>query len=116
MHPDIDGTNLFGANYITSGDSGAGLTPARVLAKLLGAGGAFILLLQLFMAITSTGSAEIIAASSILTYDIYYEYVNPELKDRRQKLRRIFYTIVQKHVPGSAGTDVMANPDQETEL
>ena len=31
-----------------------------------GQGGAFILLLQLFMAITSTGSAEIIAVSSLI--------------------------------------------------
>ncbi|CAE8619646.1 unnamed protein product, partial [Polarella glacialis] len=51
-----------------------------VLSKVMGSSGAFILLLQLFMAITSTGSAEIIAVSSILTYDIYYTYLNPELK------------------------------------
>jgi len=113
-HPDIDGQ--FGAYYIDGGASSSGLTPARVLSHILGPGGAFILLLQLFMAITSTGSAEIIAVSSILTYDIYYEYINPELKTRREKLRRIFYTLVQKFVSGSPGTDVMANPDQETEL
>merc|ERR1719161_1430794 len=77
-HPDIDGK--FGAYYIDGGASSSGLTPARGLSEVLGPGGAFILLLQLFMAITSTGSAEIIAVSSILTYDIYYEYINPELK------------------------------------
>jgi uncharacterized membrane protein len=32
---------------------------------------------MLFMAITSTGSAEIIAVSSILTYDVYRKYINP---------------------------------------
>merc|ERR1719401_1397423 len=89
-HPDL------GPLYLTAAASGQGLTPARVLAHILGSAGAFILLLQLFMAITSTGSAEIIAVSSILTYDLYYEYINPELKFRREKLRRIFYTIVQK--------------------
>jgi len=47
------------------------------------------------MAITSTGSAEIIAVSSILTYDIYYEYINPELKSRRENLRRVFYAAVE---------------------
>jgi hypothetical protein len=46
------------------------------------------------MAITSTGSAEIIAVSSILTYDIYYEYINPELKQRREGLRKIFQEAV----------------------
>lgn len=83
-----------GSLYITAAASGSGLTPARVLAHILGPGGAFILLLQLFMAITSTGSAEIIAVSSILTYDVYYEYINPELKFRREALRAIFHKAV----------------------
>jgi len=113
-HPDIDGQ--FGAYYIDGAASSSGLTPARVLSHILGPGGAFILLLQLFMAITSTGSAEIIAVSSILTYDIYYEYINPELKTRREKLRRIFYTIAQKHVSGSPGIDVVAEPDKEAQV
>merc|ERR1719159_30910 len=115
-HPDIDGK--FGAYYIDAGASSAGLTPARVLSHILGPGGAFILLLQLFMAITSTGSAEIIAVSSILTYDIYYEYVNPELKTRREKLRRIFYSVVQRHCTSSSGgiVDVVANPEREAEV
>jgi Na+/proline symporter len=110
-HPDIDGR--FGAYYIDGAASSNGLTPARVLSHILGPGGAFILLLQLFMAITSTGSAEIIAVSSILTYDIYYEYINPELKSRREKLRRIFYTIAQKYAGIVGGVDVVQNPDQE---
>merc|ERR1719214_429429 len=83
-HPDL------GPLYIDAGASGRGLTPARAMAHILGSGGAFLLLLQLFMAITSTGSAEIIAVSSILTYDIYYEYINPELKQRRVHLRKAF--------------------------
>merc|ERR1719401_1263676 len=88
-HPDL------GPLYLTAQASGQGLTPARVLAHILGTGGAFILLLQLFMAVTSTGSAEIIAVSSILTYDVYYEYINPELKQRREGLRQIFNTAVK---------------------
>merc|ERR1719331_1577718 len=97
-HPEL------GPLYLDAGASGSGLTPARVLAHILGSGGAFILLLQLFMAITSTGSAEIIAVSSILTYDVYYEYINPELKNRRESLKSIFYTAVQKYV-GEGGKD-----------
>lgn len=92
LHTGIQGA--FGARYIDGAASSAGLTPARVLSKVLGPFGAFILLLQLFMAITSTGSAEIIAVSSILTYDVYYEYVNPELKQRRERLRRLFYSTI----------------------
>merc|ERR1711964_160511 len=37
------------------------------------------------------GSAEIIAVSSILTYDIYYTYIHPELKNWREALRKVFY-------------------------
>merc|ERR1719506_2628821 len=80
--------------FIDAGSSGAGLTPARVLAHILGSFGAFLLLLQLFMAVCSTGSAEIIAVSSILTYDIYYTYINPELKHHREGLRSMFYSAV----------------------
>merc|ERR1719241_25555 len=37
-------------------------------------------LIQLFMAITSTGSAELIAVSSLVTYDIYLPYIRPQAK------------------------------------
>ena len=37
-----------------------------------------MILTMLFMAIVSTGSAESIAVSSLVTYDIYREYINPE--------------------------------------
>merc|ERR1719277_1448621 len=110
-HPDINGK--FGSRYIDGGASGSGLTPARVLSEILGPFGSFILLLQLFMAITSTGSAEIIAVSSILTYDVYYEYINPELKARREKLRWSFYTIIQKFTgEGTSIVDLKQNPSQ----
>ena len=33
---------------------------------------------MLFMAIVSTGSAESIAVSSLVAYDIYRQYINPE--------------------------------------
>jgi len=111
-----DGSVLTGPNYITENDSSVGLTPARVLTKVLGSGGAFILLLQLFMAITSTGSAEIIAVSSILTYDVYYEYINPELKSRREKLRRIFYNVIQGFTSANTKVDLFAQPDKEQEI
>jgi hypothetical protein len=95
-HPDMDGG--IGAGYITMALSGAGLTPPRVLSYTIGSFGTFLLLLQLFMAITSTGCAEIMAVASILTYDVYYPYLNPELKLRRERMRRIFYSEVQAFV------------------
>lgn len=35
------------------------------------------MLLMVFMAVTSCGSAELIAVSSLLTYDVYHTYLNP---------------------------------------
>lgn len=87
-HPDIQGS--FGAHYITAGVSGIGLTPGKVVAFVLGPFGAFLVLLQLFAAISSTGAAEILAVSSILTYDVYYEYIHPALKVKRSKKREVF--------------------------
>merc|ERR1719352_2185886 len=83
-----------GASHITANDSGSGLTPARVAVEILGPAGAWILLVMLFMAIVSTGCAEIIAVATIMTYDVYCEYLNPELKGDRMKNRQIFYACL----------------------
>ena len=32
--------------------------------------------------------------SSILTYDVYYTYLNPELKERREATRALFFATV----------------------
>jgi Na+/proline symporter len=40
---------------------------------MAGQGGAWVLLIMLFMAIVSTGCAEIIAVATIMTYDVYCE-------------------------------------------
>lgn len=63
---------------ITSGEAGSGLVPPAVAVDLLGDSGAVLILIMLFMAIVSTGSAESIAVSSLVAYDIYREYINPE--------------------------------------
>lgn len=44
----------------------------------MGDTGAVLILIMLFMAVVSTGSAESNAVSSLVTYDMYREYVNPE--------------------------------------
>jgi len=59
-------------------EAGAGLVPPAVASHLLGDIGAVLILIMLFMAIVSTGSAESIAVSSLVSYDIYREYINPE--------------------------------------
>lgn len=63
---------------ITAGEAGSGLVPPAVAYELLGNTGAVLILIMLFMAIVSTGSAESIAVSSLVAYDIYREYINPE--------------------------------------
>ena len=56
---------------LTPADVSAGLPASAAAAALLGKAGATILLILLFLAVTSASSAELIAVSSILTYDIY---------------------------------------------
>jgi len=63
---------------ITADEAGSGLVPPAVADYLLGDMGAVLILIMLFMAIVSTGSAESIAVSSLVSYDIYREYMNPE--------------------------------------
>jgi hypothetical protein len=63
---------------ITSDEAGSGLVPPAVAFELLGDTGAILILIMLFMAIVSTGSAESIAVSSLIAYDVYRQYINPE--------------------------------------
>ena len=61
----------------------AGLTLPYAAVALHGSGGAVATLLVVFMAVTSAFSAQLIAVSSILTYDIYATYINPSASGRR---------------------------------
>ena len=63
---------------ITKDEAGSGLVPPAVAYHLMGNAGSFLILTMLFMAIVSTGSAESIAVSSLVAYDVYREYINPE--------------------------------------
>jgi SSS family transporter len=58
-------------------EAGAGLVPPAAAVHFWGKGGGVAMLIMLFMAVTATGSAELIAVSSICTYDIYRVYINP---------------------------------------
>ena len=52
-----------------------GLVPALIAQKLLGRSGEFLICVMILMAITSTGSAEVMAVVSILVYDVYQIYL-----------------------------------------
>ncbi|KAH2980309.1 hypothetical protein KXW58_002868 [Aspergillus fumigatus] len=55
----------------------AGLSAPATAITLLGQGGAVLMLILLFMAVTSSTSAELIAVSSLLTFDVYKTYFRP---------------------------------------
>ena len=62
---------------MTQAQVSAGLSAPFAATALLGKGGAVALLIVLFMAVTSCASAELIAVSSILTFDIFKTYIRP---------------------------------------
>ena len=70
-------------NLPSESDISAGLASALSASALLGTHGAVALLLSLFLAVTSCASAELIAVSSILTFDIYKSYFHPEASPSR---------------------------------
>lgn len=63
---------------ITGDEAGKGLVPPAVAIHLFGSGGAWLILIMLFMAVTSTGAAEQIAVSSLVAYDVFRTYIKPE--------------------------------------
>jgi len=64
-------------NRMDPADVSAGLVVPNAATALLGKSGAFAVLVLVFMAVTSASSAELIAVSSIFTYDIYRTYIHP---------------------------------------
>ncbi|MBT7780863.1 MAG: sodium:solute symporter family protein [Nitrosopumilus sp.] len=62
---------------ITMQQAQMGLVVPAAATALMGEVGAILVLTMLFMAVTSAGSAELIAVSSIVTYDLYRTYKNP---------------------------------------
>jgi SSS family transporter len=68
---------------MSASEVSAGLALPYAAVALLGSGGAVATLLMVFMAVTSASSAELIAVSSIFTYDIYRGYINPNASGRR---------------------------------
>ncbi|KAI1320322.1 Na+/solute symporter [Xylariaceae sp. FL0255] len=70
-------------NRMTSDEVSAGLVLPYAAVALLGKGGAIATLLLVFLAVTSATSSELIAVSSIFTYDLYRTYFKPEASGKR---------------------------------
>jgi urea-proton symporter len=62
---------------ITQDEADAGLVPPAAAFVLLGNSGSILILVMLFMAVTSAASGEQIAVSSLIAFDVYRTYLNP---------------------------------------
>lgn len=71
---------------MTSAEVSAGLVLPNAAVALLGKGGAVCSLLMVFMAVTSAMSAELIAISTVFTYDVYRSYINPTASGKKLML------------------------------
>lgn len=94
-------------NLLTSAEIGAGFVMPYTVKALLGTGGAVAMMLLLFMAVTSTVSSSMIAVSSIISFDIYRTYINPEATDRQ--VLRVSHLGVVFHGLFIAGFALMLN-------
>jgi Na+/proline symporter len=62
---------------LSAAQVGGGFSAPATAIALMGKNGAALMLLVLFMAVTSSVSAELIAVSSLWTFDVYKLYINP---------------------------------------
>lgn len=67
---------------LTDQETSDGLPLGYAALAVAGKGGAVGVVVIIFMAVTSTCSAQIIAVSSIVSSDIYHTYINPTAKDK----------------------------------
>jgi SSS family transporter len=68
---------------LTPEEISSGLVAPFAASKILGDVGAILILTMLFTAVASAGSAELVAVSSLLTYDIYRTYKKPSATGRQ---------------------------------
>ncbi|WRT64851.1 uncharacterized protein IL334_001787 [Kwoniella shivajii] len=68
---------------LSASEVGAGLPAVKAAAALMGQSGAIAMLILLFLAVTSACSAEQIAVSSLLTYDVYGVYIVPNPSEKQ---------------------------------
>lgn len=62
---------------LSAADISAGLPAPAAAAALLGKSGAAAMLVLLYLAVTSSSAAQLIAVSSVLTFDVYQPYIRP---------------------------------------
>ncbi|CAO2166594.1 unnamed protein product [Urochloa humidicola] len=77
---------------LTRDEAAKGLVPAATATVLMGKPGSILLLTMVFMTITSAGSAELVAVSSLCTYDVYRTYINPDATG--QQILRVSRVVI----------------------
>ncbi|KAJ5659888.1 hypothetical protein N7507_006339 [Penicillium longicatenatum] len=92
---------------LTSTEVSMGMVMPYTLKALLGDKGIIGFFFLLFMALTSTVSSSMIAVSSILSYDIYKTYLNPQVTDK--KLVRVSHLTVVIHGIFITGISIAMN-------
>lgn len=80
-------------NPLTPAQVGGGFSAPATAIALMGKNGAALMLLLLFMAVTSAASAELIAVSSLWTFDVYKLYINPSASSSKL-VKQAHYGIV----------------------
>lgn len=94
----ISALALEGSQRLSSDDVTAGLVLPFGAVRLLGYSGAVATTIMIFMAVTSAFSAQLIAVSSIFTYDIWQAYIEPSAKGKKlvwvSHISCIIYSII----------------------
>jgi SSS family transporter len=70
-------------NPLSASEADAGLPVIYAYATIMGKSGAAASVLTLFMSVTSAMSAELIAFSSVATFDVYRGYINPSASGKQ---------------------------------
>ncbi|KAI1760661.1 Sodium:solute symporter family-domain-containing protein [Hypoxylon sp. FL1150] len=94
-------------NTFTTAEVNSGLVMPYTVKALIGDQGIVAFFVLLFMALTSTVSSSMIAVSSILSFDVYKNYVNPKASDK--KLLRVSHLAVVAHAVFITGVSLALN-------
>lgn len=89
----LTGTSVL-PNKLSAAQVSAGLVGPAAAIALLDKVGAGLMVMLVFMATTSSTSAESIAASSLITFDIYKAYINPKATTRSMFWVSVFGLVI----------------------
>ncbi len=81
---------------LSVGEALSGLVMPASAYVLIGPAGAVLVVIICFMAVTSSGASEMVAISSLFTFDVYRKYINPKarLSDSLSPFTRIMQDLV----------------------